>query len=190
MNTPGMTPPLTASTNSNPSPRPFRLDAQMHFTELPGTAALLLVAMNALGLAGDGFAVWNAWRLGIHFKLVLAGHLFQLGLEMNLAQPTDDGFIARRVALDHEGRILHRQLAENIEQALLVTLLFRLDSQPGHRLRKFERYQMDMIFVVRVVQHGIEIHFFNFGNRPDIAGHQFINFNDILGLAVDTNVRP
>ena len=53
--------------------------------ELPGAAALLLVAMDALGRTGDRLAIGNARRLGIDFQLVLTSHLFKLGLQMDLA---------------------------------------------------------------------------------------------------------
>jgi len=45
-----------------------RFDAQEHLAELAGAAGLLLVAMMALGLAADGFAVGDLRRLGVNMQ--------------------------------------------------------------------------------------------------------------------------
>ena len=117
----------------------FRLDAQMHLAKLPGPATLFFVAMDALGRPGNGFAIGHTRRLGIDLQLVLAGHFFQLGLEMDFAQAANHRFVAAWMALNDKGRIFHRQLAQDVEQALLVALFLRFNCQPGHRLRKRQR---------------------------------------------------
>jgi hypothetical protein len=40
-----------------------RFDAQEHFAELAGAAGLLLVAVMAIGVRGDGFAIGDARRM-------------------------------------------------------------------------------------------------------------------------------
>jgi len=63
----GTTPPLISSRNANPSPRLPRLEAEVDFAELAATAALLLVAVLALRLALDGFAVGHMRLREEHF---------------------------------------------------------------------------------------------------------------------------
>ena len=160
----------------------LRLDAQMHLAELPGAARLLLVAIHRLGMAGDGFAVGNARRLGVDLQLVLAGHLGQFGLEVDFAETADDRLVAGRMAFDDKGRIFHGQLAENVKQALLIALLLRLDRQAGHRLGKFERHQVNVVLVVRIVQHAVELDFIDLGDGTDVARQQLIDLHRVLAL--------
>ena len=47
---------------------------------------------------------------------------------MDFAEAANHCFIAARMALDDKGRIFHGELAEDVEQALLVALLLRFDS--------------------------------------------------------------
>ena len=49
-----------------------RLDAQRHLAELPGAARLLLVPVEALGLAGDRLAIRDARRPRVDLELELA----------------------------------------------------------------------------------------------------------------------
>ena len=105
-----------------------------------------------------------------------------LVLQVNLAEAANHRFIAGRMALDDEGRIFHRQLAEDVEQPLLVALLLRLDGQAGHRLRKLERHEVDVILVVRIVQNAVELDFIDLGDRADVARQQFVDLDGVLAL--------
>ncbi len=154
----------------------------MHLAELPGAAALLLVAMDTFRRAGNRLAIGNARRLGIDFQLVLARHFFQLGLQVHLAEAANHRFVAGRMALDDEGRIFHRQLAEDVEESLFVALLLRFDGQPGHRLGKFERHQVDVVLVVRIVQNAIELDLVDLGDGADVTRQQFVDFDGVLAL--------
>jgi hypothetical protein len=86
------------------------------------------------------------------------------------------------MALNDEGRIFHGQLAEDVEQALLVALLLRFDGEAGHRLGKLERHQMDVVLVVRIVQHAIELDFIDLGDGADVARQQFVDLDGVLAL--------
>jgi hypothetical protein len=60
------------------------------------------------------------------------------------------------------------------------------DRQALHRLREFERFEVDMIFVVRIVQDAVELDFIDLGDGPEVAGHQRFDLDVLLALqAVD-----
>jgi len=86
------------------------------------------------------------------------------------------------MALDDEGRVFHGQFAEDVEEALFVAFLLRLDGEAGHRLGEFERREMDVVFVVAVVQHAVEVDFLDLGDGADVAGQQLIDFDTVLAL--------
>ena len=140
------------------------------------------MAIGSFSSTGNGLAIGDARRLGIEFELVLLHHLRQLGAQVHVAKATDHRFVGGRVTLDLEGRVLHGQFAEDIEQTLLVALLLRLDGQAGHRLREFERLQVNMVFVVRVVQHAVEGYFVDLGHSADFARQQFIHLEGLGAL--------
>ena len=134
-----------------------RLDAQVHLAELAGAAALLLVAEMALGAALYGLAVGNLRRRGGHLQLVLLRHLLQLVFQVHLAEAADHRLVGRRVALDAEAGVLQLQPVQHVEQALLVALALRLDGEAQHRPGEIERPEVDVVLLVRVVQHGVEL---------------------------------
>ena len=77
---------------------------------------------------------------------------------------------------------LRRDLAVAVEQALFIALAPRLHRQPVHRLGELQRAQMDVVFVVRIVQHIVKADFVDLGNRPDVAGLQGRHFQEVLAL--------
>ena len=101
---------------------------------------------------------------------------------MDFAEAADDRFVTGRMPLDDEGRVFHGQLAEDVEQPLLVALLLGFDGQPGHRSGKFERRQMDMVLVVTVVQYAVEVDFIDLGDGADVARQQRVDFDRVLAL--------
>ena len=102
--------------------------------------------------------------------------------QVHFAQTANHGLVAGRMTLDDEARIFHRQLAQDVEQALLVALLLGLDGQALHRLREFERLQVDVVLVVRIVQHAVELDFLDLGDGADVARQQFVDFDVVLAL--------
>jgi hypothetical protein len=61
-----------------------RLHPQEHFTELAGTTGLLLVPVMAFGVAGDGFAIGDAWWMRHHLDAVALTHAFQHHLQVQV----------------------------------------------------------------------------------------------------------
>ena len=86
------------------------------------------------------------------------------------------------MTLDNKGRVFHGQLAEDIEKALFITFLPGFDGQPGHRFGKLERNEMNMVFVVRVMQHAVKIDLVDLGYGTDVAREQFVDFDTVLAL--------
>jgi hypothetical protein len=172
MNTPGMAPPLTTSTNSKPAPALQRLHAQHDLAELAGTAALLLVAAVTFGGRGDGLAVGDLRRAGVEFQLVLLLHAVSLARRCISPRPRITVSLVCGVALDLEAGVFQLQLVQNLEQALLVALAPGLHGQALHGLGKLQRFQVDVVFVVRIVQHAVEFDLLDLGHRADVTGHQ------------------
>ena len=69
-----------------------------------------------------------------------------------------------------EARVFHGQLAEDVEDRRCSSPFFRLDGEAGHRQREFQRLQVDVVLVVRIVQHAVELDFLDLGDRTDLAG--------------------
>ena len=159
-----------------------RLDAQHHLAELAGAAALLLVAAVALGPARDGLAVGDLRRAGVEFQLVLLLHALQLGAQVHFAEAADHGLVGGGMALDLEAGVFELELVQDVEQALLVALAPGLHRQALHRLRKFERLQVDVVLVVRVVQHAVELDLVDLGDGADVAGQQRGHLDVVLAL--------
>ena len=76
-----------------------RLDPQQHLAELAGAAALLLVAVVALGGCRDGLAVGDARRLGQHLALVELAQPLQQQPQVQLTQAVDQRLLAVHAVL-------------------------------------------------------------------------------------------
>ncbi len=101
---------------------------------------------------------------------------------MQLAQAPDYGLIGRSVALELEARVLHLELVQHFEQALLVALLLGLNRDTVHRRGKFEGAQVDMVLVVRIVQHAVELDLLDLGHRADVPRNERIGLDVVLAL--------
>ena len=134
MNWPGIVPPFTSSTNSKPVAARQRLDAQEHLAELARAAGLLLVAMMAFGLAGDGFAIGDARRARFHLDAVLVLQALDVDAQVQVGQAADHGFVGLGFVLDDEAGILLGQLVQRGGQLLLLALVRGFDRQAEHRL--------------------------------------------------------
>jgi hypothetical protein len=81
-----------------------------------------------------------------------------------------------------EAGVFDLELVQDLEQALLVGLAPRMYRQALHRLRKLERLQVDMVFVMRIVQHAVELDFLDLGDGAQIAGYQRLDLDILLAL--------
>jgi hypothetical protein len=75
---------------------------------------------------------------------------------------------------------------QDLEQPLLVGLAPRMHGQAVHRQRELEWLQMNMVFVMRVVQYAVELDFLDLGDGTQVARYQRFDLDIILALqAID-----
>ena len=86
----------------------------------------------------------------------------------------NDRLIARRVALDDEGRSSMASLPRMSKRRCSSPLLFGLDGETGRRPWEFEGHQVDVVLVIGIVQHAVELDFLDLGDGADVAGQQFV----------------
>ena len=101
---------------------------------------------------------------------------------MQVAQRTQHRLVGRGVVLDHDRRILGDHPVEHVGDPLLVAAFFRCDGDPVHRHRELERPHVDVVLVVRVVQHAVEIDLVDLGHRRDVAGNRAIRLDALAAL--------
>ena len=89
---------------------------------------------------------------------------------MQVGQAAQHGFVELGVVLDREAGILLGQLVQRGGQLLLLALVRGLDREAEHRLREIQRREVDLVLVVAVVQHRVEMQFVDLGDRGDVAG--------------------
>ena len=90
--------------------------------------------------------------------------------------------------LDRERRILRHHLVQHVGNALLVAAFLGRDGKPVHRRRKLERFHVDVVFVVRIVQHAVEFDIVDLGHRGDIARNRAVDL-DLLAALDHEQVR-
>ena len=79
-------------------------------------------------------------------------------------------------------RILRGDPVQHVRNALLVAAPLGLDRHAVHRRREFERLHVDVVFVVRIVQHAIELDFVHLGHRGNVAGHRAVDLDVLASL--------
>ncbi|MCY1294133.1 hypothetical protein D9M68_575610 [compost metagenome] len=159
-----------------------RFDAQEHLAELAGAAGLLLVPRMAFGRVRGGLAVGDARRGGAHFQLVAAGQALQQVTQVQFAHATQHGLLGRAVVFQAHAGVLHQQALQHFRQALLVAAAAGLDCHALHRRGEFQRLEVDMVFVVGVVQHHVVLQLIDLAQRAEVAGDQLRHFLVLLAL--------
>ena len=92
--------------------------------------------------------------------------------------------------LDAQAGIFFGQLVQRGREFLFLALVRGFHRQPEHRLREIQRLQMDLVLVVRIVQHGVEMDFLDLGHAGDVAGHGVVDLHVVLALQFETDARP
>ncbi|EEF93536.1 hypothetical protein CATMIT_01832, partial [Catenibacterium mitsuokai DSM 15897] len=162
-----------------------RFDAQEHLAELAGAAGLLLVPVMAFGAAGDGLAVGDARRARLHFHPVLVLEPVQVDAQVQIGQAADHGLVGLGLVLDLEARIFFGQLVQRGGELLLLAFARRLHRQAEHRSREVQRRQVDVVLVVAVVQHRVEMQLVDLGHRGDVAGHGLLDLDVVAALELE-----
>ena len=159
-----------------------RLHAQRHLAELAGAAGLLLVPVKALRLRGDRLAVRNARRARVDLELVLARHPLEDRPQVQVAQRAQHRLVGRRIVLDDDRRVLGDHPVQHVGDPLLVAALLRRDRDAVHRHRELEGPHVDVVLVVRVVQHAVELDLVDLGDGGDVAGHRAVDLDVLAAL--------
>jgi hypothetical protein len=104
------------------------------------------------------------------------------GAQVQLRQAAHDGLVHHRVVLDRQGRVLGRDLREHVVDASDVARALGFDRQAEHRPGEVERLHVDVVLVVRVVQHAVEDDVVDLGHRADVARHEPRHLDHLLAL--------
>ena len=75
-------------------------------------------------------------------------------------------------------------------QLLFLALAGGIDREAEHRLGKCHRRQVDLVLVVAVVQHRIEMQVIDLGDRGDVAGDGLRDLDMFLALELEQVARP
>jgi hypothetical protein len=156
-----------------------RLDAQPDLAELAGAAGLLLVPVVALGLGGDGLAVGDARRVGLDVDVELLGEPAHQHLEVQLAEAAHDGLVGGGVVLDVEAGVFGLELVQRVGELLLVAALGDVDGEPEQRHRALDAGEVEVVLVVGVVQHGVEVDVVDARHGEDVAGHALVDLDQL-----------
>ena len=133
----------------------------------------MAVIVSRYGMRG-GLVVTSTWYCVLHALEDVA--------HVQVAQAADDGLVDRGVVLDAERRVLGGELVQRFGDLLLVAAALGLDREAVHGRRELERHEVDVVLVVRVVQHGVEVDLLDLGHRADVAGHERVGLDEVLAL--------
>ena len=87
-----------------------------------------------------------------------------------------------RIVLDDERRVLGDHPVQDVGDALLVAAPLGRDRDAVHRHRELERPHVDVVLVVRIVQHAVELDLVDLRDRRDVAGHRAIDLDVLAAL--------
>jgi hypothetical protein len=105
---------------------------------------------------------------------------------VHFADAANHRFVGRRMTFDLEAGVFDLELAQDLEQALLVGLAPACHRQALHRLRELERFEVDVVFVMRIVQYAVELDFIDLGDGAEVARQQRLDLEVLLALqAID-----
>ena len=92
------------------------------------------------------------------------------------------GLVGRRVVLDDQRRVLGDHLVQHVGDPLLVAASLGRDREPVHRHRELERPHVDMVLVVRIVQHAVELDLVDLRDRGDVARNGAVDLDVLAAL--------
>ena len=104
---------------------------------------------------------------------------------MQVAEAVEHRLVLRRVMLDAHARVLGHQAMQRLGELLLVAALLGADREPEHRRRERDRLQVEVVLVVRVVQHGVEVDLVDLRDRADVAGDRLRDLDVLLALQLE-----
>ncbi len=140
-----------------------REHADVHFAELAAAAGLLLVAVAALGVGLDRFAVGDLRLLGFDFHLVAALEPLADDRQVQLAHAGHHQFLGLRIAVEAERRIFLDDLVQRTGELGLVAAALGRDGQADHRRGELNRRQPHF------AQQAARLQLFHLGDGHDVA---------------------
>ena len=96
---------------------------------------------------------------------------------MQFAEASQHRLVRQRIVLGDERGILGGHLVQDVGDSLLVPAALRGNGEAVHRHRKLERAHVNLIFVVRIVQHAIEHDIVDLGDGRQVTGSCLIDFD-------------
>ena len=184
MNWPGMVPPKTSLTNSNPLPRSSGSMRRKTSPNWPAPPVCFLWRWWPSAVGGDRFAVGDLGRLGIDVQAAVV-QLFQNQPQVQFAQAVDDHFVRLAVGGPSEGGIFLGDFGQLAGDFLLVAAGLGRDGQAEHRRGKRQRLQVHVVQRVIVVQHVVGVNLLDLGHRADVAGDDSVGFAVLLALEME-----
>jgi hypothetical protein len=163
-------------------PRGSGSTRRIDLAELARAAGLLLVAVVALRLGGDGLAIRDARRPRLDLELELARHALEHRAQMQVPQTAEDHLVDRGIVLDDECRVLRHHLVQHVGDALLVAAALGRDREPVHGHRELQRPHVDVVLVVGVVQHAVEGDLVDLRHRGQVARHGVVDLDVLAAL--------
>jgi hypothetical protein len=106
----------------------------------------------------------------------------QLGAQVHVAQPTDHRLVGVGVALHLEAGVFQFKFVQNFKQTVFVAFAFGVHRQPLHGQRKLQGFEVNVVFVMGIVQHAVKLNVVHLGHGTDVAGHQAGHFHVVFAL--------
>ena len=111
-----------------------------------------------------------------------AKELAEQGAQVQIAQAVDHAVVGGGHVLQPQAGVFAHQLLQDVVQPLLVTAPLGLDRQAMHRQREIQRFEMDVVVVGRVVQHGVEVQLLDLGDGAQVARIGARHLDEFLAL--------
>ena len=104
---------------------------------------------------------------------------------MQVRKAADHALVELLVVLDAEARIFFAESLQRRCELLLLALVRGLDRKAKHRHGKIEWFQVNLILVVRIVQHRVEMDFIDLRDGRDVARNRLFDFGVILAAQLE-----
>ena len=153
-----------------------REHADVDFAELAAAAGLLLVAVHALGVGLDRFAVGDFRLAGFDLDLVAALEPLAEDLQVQFAHAGDDHFLGLRIEVAAEGGVFLADLLQRAGELAFVAAALGADGQADHRRGERDRRHGQL------AQRRAGVQFFDLGHGHDPARPDLVDRLGLLGL--------
>ena len=185
-NCPGIVPPLTSSTNSKPLPRGSGSMRRNTSPNWPGAAGLLLVAMMAFGLGADGFAIGDARRARSRLRRrSVSFSRSSMTRRCRSDRPRITVSLVSVSCSTWKQGSSSASLCSAVASFCSWPLRAASIARPNIGFGKCERREVDLVLVVAVVQHRVEMQVVDLGDRGDVARDRLRDLDVVLALELE-----